>query len=82
MNKPENIILVASGQGQGGKQHANILFGIWPNGLIRRVTASEHAMWDKPAPDRTLVAGTDDGEWDYLYSYDLALRVPKTQWKD
>jgi hypothetical protein len=78
--KPQGIILVASGKGQGPAGMQNIMFGIWPSGLIRRVTRAEHEAWGSPVVDKTLTAGVDDLEWDFLYSYDRALRIPKAEW--
>jgi len=72
MSKPEGIILVKGDPHQGtGKE----LFGIWPSGFSRQVTASEWEAWGRPDADRTLEYGAGDDEFNQLRAYDKALRA-------
>lgn len=68
--KPEGLILV-KGHPQMGDGTA--VFGIWPSGFSRRITAAEYALWGNPAIDYWIPAGRDD-EYNQLHAYDKALR--------
>lgn len=70
--KPDGLILV-KGQAQQGDGKA--VFGIWPDGYIRRITAAEYTLWGNPAIDYW-IPGTADGDaqYDQLFAYDKALR--------
>ncbi|KOU20975.1 hypothetical protein ADK52_25680 [Streptomyces sp. WM6372] len=70
--KPAGLILV-KGQAQQGDGRA--VFGIWPSGYVRRITAAEYALWGSPAIDYW-IPGTSDGDaqYDQLFAYDKALR--------
>ncbi|MFD5509035.1 hypothetical protein ACFWIB_14830 [Streptomyces sp. NPDC127051] len=68
--KPAGLILV-KGQPQQGDGTA--VFGIWPTGFTRRITAAEYTLWGSPAIDYWIPAGRDD-EYNQLFAYDKALR--------
>lgn len=71
LNKPAGLILVKgdSHQGQG-----NEVFGIWPTGFVRQITAAEYQCWGSPAFDYWIPFGSD-AEFDQLAAYDKALRA-------
>ncbi|MEW1803190.1 hypothetical protein ACIGO7_35240 [Streptomyces virginiae] len=70
--KPDGLILV-KGQPQQGDGRA--VFGIWPNGFIRQISAAEFWAWGNPEIDYW-IPGTADGDaqFNQLFAYDKALR--------
>jgi hypothetical protein len=70
--KPVGLILV-KGQAQQGDGKA--VFGIWPSGYARQITAAEYILWGEPAIDYW-IPGTADGDaqFNQLFAYDKALR--------
>lgn len=69
--KPEGILLVKGDPNQG---KGNELFGIWPSGFSRLITAAEHSSWGLPPADYQIAYGADD-EFNQLVAYDKALRA-------
>lgn len=69
--KPENLIVVKGDPAQGA---GNEMFGIWPNGYSRQITAAEWTCWGQPEPDYIIQYGSD-GEFNQLAAYDRALRA-------
>jgi hypothetical protein len=68
--RPEGLILVKGDPAQG---RGNEVFGIWPSGFARQITAAEFIAWGEPAIDHTIAYGADD-EFNQLAAYDRALR--------
>ncbi|MEW2415278.1 hypothetical protein AB0953_16405 [Streptomyces sp. NPDC046866] len=68
--KPEGIILV---KGQPEQGDGKAVFGIWPSGYCRRITAAEYTLWGFPEIDYWIPANRDD-EYNQLHAYDAALR--------
>lgn len=68
--KPEGLILVKGDRAQG---QGTEIFGIWPSGFVRQITAAEWLLWGSPKPDRNIAFG-DDAEFLQLHAYDKALR--------
>jgi hypothetical protein len=71
ITKPEGLILVKGHSAQGTGRE---LFGIWPTGFTRQITAAEWALWGQPAADYEIAYGADD-EFLQLQAYDRALRA-------
>ncbi|MFD5509100.1 hypothetical protein ACFWIB_15165 [Streptomyces sp. NPDC127051] len=69
--KPKDLILVKGKPQQGD---GKTIFGIWPSGLVRQITAAEYTLWGSPAID--YVTSTD-AEYLQLFFYDKALRREK-----
>ncbi|OKI22194.1 hypothetical protein [Streptomyces sp. CB03911] len=73
ITRPSGLILVKGHPVQGS---GNEIFGIWPSGLVRQVTAAEFIAWGSPVPDRELEQGpAGDAEFNQLRAYDNALRA-------
>ncbi|MFB8241986.1 hypothetical protein ACFC58_36175 [Kitasatospora purpeofusca] len=71
--RPEGLILIKGHPKQGV---GNELFGVWPSGFTRQVTAGEWDLWGQPAPDRQIPYGAEgDAEFEQLRAYDRALRA-------
>ena len=68
--KPEGIIVVKGDPAQGS---GNELFGIWPTGYCRQVTAAEWTCWGQPEADYTIAYGSDQ-EFLQLVAYDKSVR--------
>ncbi|WP_405941637.1 hypothetical protein [Streptomyces sp. NBC_00207] len=68
--KPAGIILV-KGQPEMGDGQA--VFGIWPSGYVRQITAAEYVRWGEPVIDYWIPVG-NDAEFNQLFAYDKALR--------
>lgn len=68
--KPEGLILV---KGQPEQGDGKAVFGIWPSGYTRQITAAEYTLWGSPAIDYWIPA-TQDSEYLQLFAYDKALR--------
>ncbi|MFD6968392.1 hypothetical protein [Streptomyces sp. NPDC059949] len=68
--KPQGLILV-KGQKEMGDGRA--VFGIWPSGYVRQITAAEFALWGAKV-DYWIPSGRDD-EYNQLAAYDRALRA-------
>lgn len=69
-NRPEGVIIVRATEGMGDR---GAMFGIWPNGLVRRLTAAEWTLWGSPEADHVIPFG-NDAEYIQLAQYDAALR--------
>jgi hypothetical protein len=69
--RPEGIILVKGDPQQGEGVE---VFGIWPTGFVRQITAAEWTLWGSPACDYEIAFGSDE-EFDQLRAYDRALRA-------
>lgn len=69
--KPTGIILVKGDTAQG---NGNEIFGIWPTGYTRQITAAEHELWGSPVADHQIPAGADD-QFDQLRDYDRGLKA-------
>lgn len=69
--KPEGIILV---KGQANQGNGKEVYGIWPSGYSRQITAAEYTLWGTPAVDYTIPKG-DDAQFNQLRAYDAALRA-------
>jgi hypothetical protein len=70
--KPAGLILV---KGQAAQGDGKAVFGIWPNGFTRRITAAEYTLWGNPAIDYWIPGDADgDAQYNQLHAYDAALR--------
>lgn len=68
--KPEGLILV---KGQPEQGDGRAVFGIWPSGYVRQITAAEYTLWGEPDIDYWIPAGADD-EYNQLHAYDQSVR--------
>ncbi|MFE3578703.1 hypothetical protein [Streptomyces vinaceus] len=72
VSRPDGLILVKGQRDMGGNGGREV-FGIWPSGYVRQVTAAEFTLWGSPAIDYWIPAGQPD-QFDQLFAYDKALR--------
>lgn len=68
--KPDGLVLV---EGQPEMGDGKAVFGIWPSGYVRQITAAEYTLWGEPKIDYWIPAG-NDAEYNQLAAYDKALR--------
>lgn len=69
--KPTNLILI---KGQPEMGDGKAVFGVWPSGYSRRITAAEYILWGSPDIDYVIPTGRDD-EYNQLAAYDKATRA-------
>ncbi|MGW4505680.1 hypothetical protein ACWENO_13675 [Streptomyces sp. NPDC004436] len=69
--KPDGLILV-KGQKEMGGNGGREVFGIWPSGYVRQITAAEFTLWGAQV-DYWIPTGRDD-EFNQLAAYDKNLR--------
>ncbi|MFD8577136.1 hypothetical protein ACFV1H_17620 [Streptomyces virginiae] len=70
--KPTGLILV---KGQDAQGDGKSVFGIWPSGFVRIVTAAEFRLWGNPPIDYWIPGDADgDAQYNQLFAYDKALR--------
>nr|WSX48900.1 hypothetical protein OG409_08020 [Streptomyces sp. NBC_00974] len=77
--RPEGVLLVKSAG--GGRAHASgatdsTVFVVFPDGMVRRLTAVEAACWTDAGIDHLIPVGrANDPAWLDLVAYDNALRA-------